>query len=96
MTHIEKLATDDVRIREIKELITPSALLSRLKESAATTQVILETRAEIHRILHQADDRLLVVVGPCSIHDTEAGMEYARRLMEVRKNLAADLLIVMR
>lgn len=96
MTYIEKLATDDVRIREIKELITPSALLSRLKESAATTQVILETRAEIHRILHQADDRLLVVVGPCSIHDTEAGMEYARRLMEVRKYLAADLLIVMR
>lgn len=95
-TAYEKLATDDVRIREIKELITPSALLSRLKESAASTQNILATRAEIHRILHQADDRLLVIVGPCSIHDSEAGMEYAHRLMEVRKNLAADLLIVMR
>lgn len=96
MTNTEKLATDDVRIREIKELITPSALLSRLKESAATTKVILKTRSEIHSILQQADDRLLVVVGPCSIHDTEAGMEYARRLIEVRKNLTADLLIVMR
>ena len=47
-------------------------------------------------MLHQADDRLLVIVGPCSIHDTEAGLEYARRLLEVRQNLSADLLIVMR
>lgn len=92
----EKLATDDVRIREIKELITPLALLSRLKESAESTQNILATRAAIHSILHQVDDRLLVVVGPCSIHDTEAGIEYARRLIEVRNKLNADLLIVMR
>ena len=92
----EKLATDDVRIREIKELISPLALLSRLKESATSTQNILQTRAEIHHILHGADDRLLVIVGPCSIHDTSAGMEYAQRLLEVRKNLSADLLIVMR
>ena len=92
----EKLATDDVRIREIKPLITPVVLLERIKESASTTQNILETRAAIHRILHHADDRLLVVVGPCSIHDTQAGMEYARRLLEIRKQLSADLLIVMR
>ena len=92
----EKLATDDVRIREVKPLITPIALLSRLKESAISTQNILETRAAIHRILHQADDRLLVIIGPCSIHDTKAGLEYAKRLIEVRNNLSADLLIVMR
>jgi len=92
----EKLATDDVRIREIKKLITPLELLDRLKESADSTQNILATRQEIHQILHQADDRLLVVVGPCSIHDSKAGLEYARRLMEVRKNLSPDLLIVMR
>ena len=92
----EKLATDDVRIREIKSLITPLNLLDHLKESADSTQNILQTRAAIHQILHGADDRLLVIVGPCSIHDTAAGMEYARRLLEVRKNLAADLLIVMR
>jgi 3-deoxy-7-phosphoheptulonate synthase len=92
----EKLATDDVRIREIKPLITPLVLLSSLKESAASTQNILKTRAEIHRILHQADDRLLVIVGPCSIHDTKAGLEYARRLLEVHQNLVTDLLIVMR
>jgi 3-deoxy-7-phosphoheptulonate synthase len=92
----EKLATDDVRVREIKELVTPSQLLVHLKESAVSTQNILQTRAEIHRILHGADDRLLVIVGPCSIHDTKAGLEYARRLLDVRKNLAQDLLIVMR
>lgn len=96
MTNYEKLATDDVRIREIKELIKPAELLSRLQESAETTHNILLTRSAIHRILHQADDRILVIVGPCSIHDPVAGMEYAKRLLEVRKRLAADLLIVMR
>ncbi|MSP87070.1 MAG: 3-deoxy-7-phosphoheptulonate synthase [Methylotenera sp.] len=96
MSPYKKLATDDVRIREIKKLTTPLALLDRLKESTDSTQNILATRADIHRILHQSDDRLLVIVGPCSIHDTKAGLEYARRLMEVRKSLEADLLIVMR
>jgi 3-deoxy-7-phosphoheptulonate synthase len=96
MSEYKKLATDDVRIREIKKLITPLELLDRLKESADSTENILVTRKEIHHILHQSDDRLLVVVGPCSIHDTKAGLEYAHRLMEVRKSLAKDLLIVMR
>ena len=96
MSDYKKLATDDVRIRDIKELITPSALISRLIESADSTHVILATRAAIHRILSRTDDRLLVIVGPCSIHDTVAGMEYAQRLMALRKSLAADLLIVMR
>jgi 3-deoxy-7-phosphoheptulonate synthase len=92
----EKLATDDVRILEIKPLITPLALLSRLKEGTDSTQNILQTRAAIHRILHGADDRLLVIVGPCSIHDTKAGLEYAKRLLALRESLGADLQIVMR
>ena len=96
MTNYEKLATDDVRIREIKPLITPLDLLSGIKESPTSTQNILATRAEIHHILHGVDDRLLVIVGPCSIHDTKAGIEYAQRLLEIRQNLSADLLIVMR
>jgi 3-deoxy-7-phosphoheptulonate synthase len=96
MIKAEKLATDDVRIREIKPLITPDELLENLKESAESTHNILQTRAAIHRILHGADDRLLVIVGPCSIHDTKAGLEYAQRLVDARKNFAADLLIVMR
>ncbi len=96
MTKYEKLATDDVRVLEIKPLVPASELLERLKESAKTTQNILATRAAIHQILHHGDDRLLVVVGPCSIHDTQAGMEYAQKLLQVRNRLNADLLIVMR
>lgn len=93
---LKKLATDDVRIVETKELIKPSVLLEKLQESPDSTQNILATRQAVHRILHQEDDRLLVVVGPCSIHDAKAGLEYARRLLDVRKHLADDLLIVMR
>ncbi|HIE90341.1 MAG: 3-deoxy-7-phosphoheptulonate synthase [Methylophilaceae bacterium] len=93
---LHKLATDDVRIVEIKELIKPSVLLATLKESESSTQNILSTRKAIHRIIHGEDDRVLVVVGPCSIHDTKAGLEYARRLLAVRKHLNNDLLIVMR
>lgn len=96
MTAYEKLATDDVRVLEVKPLVKPAELLSRLQESAVSTQNILKTRSAIHHILHQGDDRLLVIVGPCSIHDTEAGMEYARRLLEVRNRLGGELLIVMR
>ena len=96
MTDQQKLATDDVRIKEIKSLTPPSVMLERLKESAQTTQNILATRTAVHNILYQADDRLLIVVGPCSIHDTKAGLEYAKRLLELRKKLSADLLIVMR
>ena len=92
----DKLATDDVRIREIKPLITPHDLLRGIKESTFSTQNILATRAGIHRILHGVDDRLLVIVGPCSIHDTKAGLEYAGRLLTVRNRLSEDLLIVMR
>ena len=96
MSQYEKLATDDVRVLEVKPLVKPAELLSRLQESTVSTQNILKTRTAIHHILHQGDDRLLVIVGPCSIHDTEAGMEYAQRLMDVRNRLAGELLIVMR
>ncbi|MGP1718102.1 MAG: 3-deoxy-7-phosphoheptulonate synthase [Methylophilus sp.] len=96
MNAYEKLATDDVRVLEIKPLVKPAELLSRLQESTASTQNILKTRTAIHHILHQGDDRLVVIVGPCSIHDTEAGLEYAKRLVEVRNRLGNELLIVMR
>ena len=92
----EKLATDDVRVREIKPLITPIELIARLKESTTSTQNILATRKAIHNILHGSDDRLLVIIGPCSIHDTNAGLDYAKRLVLLREQLSQDLLIVMR
>ncbi len=96
MSKYEKFATDDVRIKEIQELIVPSVLLSRLKESARTTENILVTRKAISQILQQKDDRLLIIVGPCSIHDPKAGFEYAQRLSALRKQVASELLIVMR
>ena len=96
MNQLHKFATDDVRIKEIKELRPPSELLDSLQASASATENILATRAAIHRILHSADDRMLVVIGPCSIHDYAAGIEYAQRLQEQSERLAKDLLIVMR
>ena len=88
--------TDDTRIRGYKELSPPSHLLREFPLSDATTAVVNGSRQAIHRILHGMDDRLLVVMGPCSIHDTAAAMEYAGRLVEQRARLKADLEIVMR
>ncbi|MFA6179488.1 MAG: 3-deoxy-7-phosphoheptulonate synthase [Candidatus Methylopumilus sp.] len=96
MSPSQKIATDDVRIIEIKELRPPSELLDELEASQATTDNILATRTAIHRILHSSDDRLLVIIGPCSIHDYSAGIEYAKRLAEQRSKFANELLIVMR
>jgi 3-deoxy-7-phosphoheptulonate synthase len=91
-----KPATDDLRIREIKELIPPSRVLADLTASEAASDNIVATRNDIHRILHGADDRVLVIIGPCSIHDRDAAIEYAKKLMTERKRLASELLIVMR
>ncbi|WP_036300817.1 3-deoxy-7-phosphoheptulonate synthase [Methylotenera sp. L2L1] len=96
MSPVQKNITDDVRIIEIKELTLPSELLGKLEPSAATTERIVKTRADIHRILHSANDRLLVVIGPCSIHDYDAGIEYAKRLLVQYHKHINELLIVMR
>ncbi|MEA3001505.1 MAG: 3-deoxy-7-phosphoheptulonate synthase [Sphingomonadales bacterium] len=87
---------DDVRIREIKELTPPSHLLREFPVSDAASKAVYAARSAIHDILHGADDRLLVVVGPCSIHDPKAAREYASRLVEQRRRLAGSLEIVMR
>ncbi|MBU3719272.1 MAG: 3-deoxy-7-phosphoheptulonate synthase [Burkholderiaceae bacterium] len=88
--------TDDLRIREIKEVSPPSHLIREFPISPAVAHRVSETRQAIHRILHEMDDRLLVIIGPCSIHDTKAALEYAGRLQEQRQRYAADLEIVMR
>ncbi len=90
------LRTDDLRIREIKELVPPLHVLGEYPLSDEAAQLTFETRQAIHRILHGADDRLLVITGPCSIHDVAAAKEYAAKLKEVKTKLADDLLIVMR
>ena len=88
--------TDDLRIKEIKELVPPSHVLRELPISEQAAQTVYETRRAIHRILHGADDRLLVIMGPCSIHDVKAAKEFAARLTEAKDRLAADLLVGMR
>lgn len=88
--------TFDLRIRAQKPLIAPAVLEDELPLSDAGAAVVTEARQAAARILTGADDRLLVVVGPCSIHDPEAAFEYAGRLREVAPLYAGELLIVMR
>jgi len=88
--------TDDLRIREMKELTPPSHLIREFPCTEAASLTASNARVALHRILHGQDDRLMVVIGPCSIHDTKAAMEYARRLVQVRERLKDDLEIVMR
>jgi 3-deoxy-7-phosphoheptulonate synthase len=88
--------TDDLRVKEIKELVPPAHVLREFPCSEKAAKTTYETRQAIHRILHGADDRLLVVMGPCSIHDVKAAKEYAGRLKKEKERLARDLLVVMR
>jgi len=87
---------DDTRITEITELAPPSHLLREFPVSDAAAVTTYDRRQAIHRILHGADDRLVVVVGPCSIHDYDAAIDYATRLAALKRELEADLAIVMR
>ena len=88
--------TDDLRIKEIKELLPPNHVIREFPATERAATTVFDARAAIHRILHGADDRILVVIGPCSIHDPKAALEYAARLSEQRLRLNDDLLIVMR
>jgi 3-deoxy-7-phosphoheptulonate synthase len=87
---------DDTRITEITELVPPSHLLREFPASERPATTTYEARQAIHRVLHGADDRLLVVVGPCSIHDYDAAIDYATRLAAIRSELAEFLIVVMR
>ena len=87
---------DDTRITEISELSPPSHLLREFPASGRAATTTYDARHAIHRVLHGADDRLLVVVGPCSIHDYDAAIDYATRLAAIRQELADRLIVVMR
>ncbi len=88
--------TDDLRIREMKELTPPSHLIREFACSEKASTTAAQSRAALHSILHGKDDRLMVVIGPCSIHDTKAAMEYAQLLVKERDRLKGELEIVMR
>ena len=87
---------DDLRIKEIKELLPPVALLEKFPATETAAKTVAEARQAIHNILQKNDDRLLVVIGPCSIHDVTAAKEYAQRLLKLREELSDSLEVVMR
>ncbi|NOS89892.1 MAG: 3-deoxy-7-phosphoheptulonate synthase [Methylococcaceae bacterium] len=91
-----KYNTDDLRICGIREVIPPALVHEEMPINEIAAQTTLQARADIHQLLTGADDRLLVVVGPCSIHDPKAALEYAGLLKSLKDELTDDLIIVMR
>ncbi|MFV0595319.1 3-deoxy-7-phosphoheptulonate synthase AroG [Shewanella sp.] len=87
---------DDVRINEVKELLPPIAILERFPASENAAATVFNARQSIHNILARQDDRLLVVIGPCSIHDPKAALEYGQRLVALRERYQDQLEVVMR
>lgn len=88
--------TDDLRIRELTPLATPLEVLAECPASPTALATVGATRDALHRIINGSDDRLAVVIGPCSIHDPRAALEYATRLAAQRERFADELEIVMR
>ncbi len=89
-------AIRDQRIERVEPLVSPNRLLDELPLSDEYARVVLEGREQVHAVLDGEDDRLLVVVGPCSVHDLDATLDYARRLSSVAEDHKHDLLIAMR
>ena len=88
--------TDDLRIRSQHPLLTPALVLQDLPASEKATEVVTSARKDAAKVISGQDDRLLVIVGPCSVHDTKAALEYAALLRKEAQKHAADLLVVMR
>ncbi len=96
MSAVKKSPVDDIRIKEILEVAPPSDVLRELPSTAKATATTFQTREAIRGILHGTDDRLVVVIGPCSIHDYAAALEYAGKLRLEAERLQDDLVVVMR
>lgn len=88
--------TDDLHIAQLKPLIPPAVLIEEFPVTDKASETVALARRNIEQILEGVDDRLVVVVGPCSIHDTKAAMEYAEKLSELSARLQSQLMIVMR
>jgi len=91
-----KYQTDDVRITGMEEVIAPAGLIDEMPISSSASQLIFSTRQSISDLLAGTDQRLLVIIGPCSIHDPDAALEYATRLRAAADNYRDELLVVMR
>ena len=92
---ISKL-TDDLKISSMKELISPSDLIKQLPMTDKAITTVVKTRSDIIDILNGKDERLILVVGPCSIHDVDAAHEYAEKLLTIKKKVEKNILIIMR
>ena len=88
--------TDNLRVDELKKLVSPTELCAKLPLSAALTEKVLADRQVVRDIIHLKDPRLLVVIGPCSIHDPEAALDYARRLADIAERVKDKYFVVMR
>lgn len=91
-----EIENDDIRIQQIEQVLPPVALLERYPASKIATKLVKQTRQNTHKIIHQQDDRLLVVIGPCSIHDPVSALEYAKRIKQMREKYSDSLEIIMR
>ncbi len=90
------LRVSDTRVVAYEPLLPSAALLDELPLGEATAEVVARSRADVQAVLDRAGDRLLVVVGPCSVHDPAVALDYAGRLARLRDQFADDLLVVMR
>src|SRR5690606_32603990 len=88
--------TDDLRIAGLRPLIPPAILMEELPIGEKSSETVARGREQIAAVLHGEDDRLLAIVGPCSVHDPEAALDYAHRLRAAADRHARDLLLVMR
>ncbi|MFT5504186.1 MAG: 3-deoxy-7-phosphoheptulonate synthase [Gammaproteobacteria bacterium] len=88
--------TKDLRIKDVKEILTPEALMADLPMTDQAAETVHNARQEIYDVMGGKDDRLVVIIGPCSIHDTDAAIEYANLLKPLVDELKDDLLIIMR
>ncbi|MDP2771517.1 MAG: 3-deoxy-7-phosphoheptulonate synthase, partial [Giesbergeria sp.] len=96
LSTLDTTRIDDTRIKAVRPLITPALLQEWLPAPDAAQALVERSRAALSRVLHGQDDRLIVVVGPCSIHDHGQAMEYAHALKTLADTHADDLLVVMR
>jgi 3-deoxy-7-phosphoheptulonate synthase len=93
---VRMFRTQDLHVKEIIRLLTPRELKTEQPASEAVNGTVARSRERVIRILHQEDPRLLVVIGPCSIHDQKGALEYATRLSGLQKDLAGTMEIIMR
>ena len=90
------MPTDDLRIQALHELSSPAVVMAEIPRSSRAASTVAGARTATHRILTGADDRLLVIIGPCSVHDPAAALEYADRLKGLRCRLGGELEMIMR